>query len=63
MRVGEAMKKIQEAGGNWETFQHWMRGQTCGVYPDGTANIFDYDVERFIRYRCDPKLEPEEEWD
>mgnify|MGYP001278342843 CR=1 FL=1 len=30
------------------TFQQWIEGQTMGIYADGTANIYDWDVERFL---------------
>ncbi len=63
MRVEEARKKVKEAGGSWEVFENWMVGQTIGVYDDGTPNIYDWDVDRFIRYKCDPDNEPLEEWD
>lgn len=58
MTEKEAKIKIKEASGNWKVFQKWMIGQTVGMNPDGTADIYDYDVNRFIRYKCDPKNEP-----
>jgi hypothetical protein len=63
MRIAEAKAKIEAAGGNWETFQKWMGGQTVGMYENGEPNIYDWDVDRFIRYKCDPKNEPLWEWD
>lgn len=63
MKTLEAKSKIEAAGGSWETFCKWMYGQTMGVYPDGSANIYEYDVDRFIRYQCNPKNEPVGDWD
>ena len=63
MREVEAKKKIENAGGSWEVFNDWMYGQTVGIYPDGEVDIYEYDVNRFIRYRCNPKNEPVEDWD
>ena len=33
---------------NWETFIAWMKGQTLGIYPDGSTNYYECDVEAFI---------------
>lgn len=63
MREKEARQKIKDAGGSWDVFEEWMRGQTVGIYPDGETNLYDHDVDRFIRYECDPKNEPFAEWD
>ena len=63
MTKNEAKKKIEEAGGSWEAFSRWMYGQTVGVYPSGEIDYYDYDVNRFIRYKCNPDNEPIEEWD
>lgn len=63
MTIEETENRIKEAGGNIETFWRWMRGQTCGLNPDGTTDIYDCDVERFIRYKCNPANEPIVEWD
>lgn len=63
MRIEEAKKKVEEAGGSWDTFNDWMRGQTAGINDDGTIDLYDYDVNRFIRYKCDPKNEPMGAWD
>jgi hypothetical protein len=32
-----------------EVFKEFMEGQTVGVNEDGSTEIYDYDVERFIR--------------
>jgi hypothetical protein len=40
-----------------------MSGQTMGLNEDGTTYIYDCDVDRFIRYKCDPKNEPLSDWD
>ena len=32
---------------NWSKFIHWMRGQTCGMYPDGSTNYYECDVKAF----------------
>ncbi|MDG6938522.1 MAG: hypothetical protein JRN42_08325, partial [Nitrososphaerota archaeon] len=63
MTEAEAREKVEGAGGSWEVFCHWMRGQTMGLNEDGSVDIYDYDVSRFIRYRCDPANEPAVEWD
>ena len=63
MRIEEAKKKINEAGGSWRIFQKFMNGQTMGIDDKGFVDIYDWDVERFIRYNCDPSNEPIEEWD
>ena len=63
MTILEAEKIITEAGGSIVTFWDWMRGQTMGLNEDGTTNIYDCDVHRFIRYKCDPKNEPLVEMD
>jgi len=58
MSINEAEGKIKEAGGNVEVFWEWMNGQTMGMYPDGSTDVYEYDVNRFIRYKCNPKNEP-----
>jgi len=63
MTQEETKKKIKEAGGKWSVFIKWMRGQTVGLNKDDTVNYYEYDVKRFIRYKCDPKNEPLDEWD
>jgi len=63
MTIQEVEKKITDAGGDVKVFWEWMRGQTCGLNEDGTENIYEYDVNRFIRYKCNPKNEPISEVD
>lgn len=58
MTTQEVKLKIKKAGGSWKVFCEWMRGQTVGLYEDGSTNWYDYDVNRFIKYQCDPKKEP-----
>lgn len=62
MTPQKAQNKIEEAGGSWEVFQYWMCGQTC-PFIDGKVGYYEYDVERFIRYKCDTKNEPPYEVD
>lgn len=63
MTEQQATKKIEEAGGDFKTFWDWMDGQTVGMTEDGVVDIYDCDVDRFIRYKCDPKNEPTYEMD
>jgi hypothetical protein len=32
---------------NWNIFLEWMRGQTMGIYEDGSTNYYDCDVYAF----------------
>ena len=63
MKEQEAKERIEKAGGCWLTFCKWMYGQTMGIYPDGSCNIYKHDVDRFISHKCDPKNESLHEWD
>jgi len=63
MRIEEAEKAIKDAGGDVEVFWKWMYGQTMSLNDDGSTNVYEYDVERFIRYKCNPDNEPLNEWD
>lgn len=63
MTTKEAEKRITEAGGDIKVFWDWMAGQTIGLNEDGTTDVYDYDVDRFIRYKCNPKNEPLSEVD
>lgn len=63
MLIQEAKDKIKKAGGSWKVFMDWMRGQTVGINKDGTTDFYYYDINRFIRYKCDPKNELLAEWD
>lgn len=63
MTEQQATKKIEEAGGDMKVFWDFMYGQTMGLNEDGTTDIYETDVERFIRYKCNPKNEPLYEFD
>lgn len=58
MTIREAEKMITDAGGDIKIFWEWMRGQTMGLNEDGSTDVYEYDVKRFIRYKCNPKNEP-----
>lgn len=49
MTEQKAKQKIENAGGNWNTFLYWMRGQTVSIYPDGTTCFYECDVDEFIK--------------
>jgi len=34
-----------------------------GLNKDGSTDVYEYDVDRFIRYKCNPKNEPMSEVD
>lgn len=63
MTTQEVKKLIKQSGGNWKNFLTWMYGQTVGLNDKGETDWYDYDVNRFIRYKCNPKNEPIAEWD
>jgi len=63
MTTKKAKDKIKKAGGNWKTFEKWMRGQTVGLYPNGETDWYKWDVDRFIAYKCNPKNESISEFD
>lgn len=63
MTKQQAEQKIIEAGGDVKVFWEFMNGQTMGLNEDGTTDVFDCDVDRFIRYKCDPKNEPLSDFD
>ena len=48
MRESEVKKLLKENNLSWMEFKDWMRGQTVGIYPDGSLNYYDWDVGRFI---------------
>lgn len=52
MTKQQAQNKITEAGGDMEVFWDFMSGQTIGLNSDGTTDIYDCDVDRFIRNYC-----------
>jgi hypothetical protein len=58
MRIHEAEDKIAKAGGDVAVFWEWMNGQTMGLDENGETDVYDCDVDRFIRYKCNPKNEP-----
>ena len=49
MKIQQAETKIKEAGGNVELFWKWMTGQTVGIDENGETDVYDCDVDRFIR--------------
>jgi hypothetical protein len=55
-------KRIEDAGGKWSVFLKWMAGQTVGM-KNGEVDYYNYDIERFIRYSCNPDNEPVEDFD
>jgi hypothetical protein len=57
MTISQAEQMIKDAGGDVDVFWEWMRGQTLGLNEDGTTDVYDYDVNRFIGYKCNPKNE------
>lgn len=65
MTTKEAQGKIKKAGGTkaWYVFLDWMNGQTMGMDKKGMTIWYEHDVERFIRYKCNPKDEPLSEVD
>jgi len=46
MREWEVKEKIGSE--NWIEFCRWMRGQTCGTYPNGDTDFYECDVEAFV---------------
>lgn len=63
MTIEQAETKIKESGGNVDVFWHWLRGQTVALNDDGSTDVYEYDVDRFIRYKCNPDNEPVDEMD
>lgn len=63
MTIQQAEERILAAGGSVEVFWEWMNGQTMGLNEDGSTDVYENDVDRFIRYKCDPKNEPSVEMD
>lgn len=62
MNATKTRERIETAGGKWSVFQKWMSGQTVGVV-NGEVDYYNYDIERFIRYNCNPDNEPVEDFD
>ena len=63
MTTQEVEAKLAERNIPWDDFQHWMRGQTVGMNEDGSTNWYEYDVNRFIRYRVNGTKESSAEFD
>jgi len=51
MTTEEVQKKLKKADLLWGEFMEWIRNQTTGVYPDGSTDWYEDDVDRFIRNR------------
>lgn len=49
MTTEQTKEAIRLAQGSWDLFEHFMRGQTVGMYPDGSTDWYEDDVHRFIR--------------
>ncbi len=49
MTIDQTKEAIRLAQGSWDLFEHFMRGQTVGMYPDGSTDFYEDDVHRFIR--------------
>lgn len=62
MNPKDTKKRIEDQGGKWSVFQKWMYGQTVGM-KNGEVDYYNYDIERFIRYGCNPDNEPVEDFD
>ncbi len=59
----EVKKLMKENKITMKAFDKWMFGQTCPITDEGDMGYYTYDVERFIRYKGDPKKEPLWAWD
>ncbi len=46
MKRQEVLKAIGKR--NWEKFLEYMKGQTMGINPDGSADYYNQDVKRFL---------------
>jgi len=46
VRLEKAKKLIGKK--DWKEFEEYMNGQTVGIYPDGTTNFYECDVEQFL---------------
>mgnify|MGYP001576162612 CR=1 FL=1 len=49
MTITKAENKIKQAGGSTVVFWEWMNGQTLGLDATGQTDVYEYDVDRFIR--------------
>jgi len=63
MTIQETKKKLKAAGITFSAFLKWMMGQTVGIYPNGETDFYDYDVNRFIRYKGNSENESIGEFD
>jgi len=54
MKKEEVIKKIGIK--NWKAFEKFMVGQTVSVYPDGSADIYECDVENFLHKKKTGKV-------
>lgn len=50
MTIKEAEDKIARNGGNLDTFWDWMQGNTMSLYPSGETDVYEVDVDRFLRW-------------
>lgn len=41
--------ELHHTPGEVESFCRWMGGQTCAVLDDGSAGIYSWDYERWLR--------------
>ncbi len=62
MNAKDTRKRIEDQGGKWSIFQKWMNGQTVGM-KNGEVSYYNYDIERFLSYGCNPDNEPVEDFD
>lgn len=51
MSIQEAETKVKDAGLSIEAFWKWMIGQTLSLNDDGTTEVPDCDVRRFVNGR------------
>ncbi|MFA5930316.1 MAG: hypothetical protein WC861_05525 [Candidatus Micrarchaeia archaeon] len=54
MKKEDVIKKIGPK--NWKAFEKFMVGQTVGVYPDGSTDIYECDVENFLHKKKTGKM-------
>ena len=63
MTKQRAQEVIKQAGGSWGVFCDWMSSQTVGMDENGEIEYYEYDVYRFVKYKCDPENEPATDYD
>lgn len=61
MTEKEVKAALKKNNLTWKHFNEWMRGQTVGLNEDGSADYYEYDVNRFIRSKG--VYNHPEEWD